>query len=325
MKAAIIVSSEAKLQYYQQNLPGCQVFHSENGLTPEIIQQISDCELLSTTVYANLSAQTLEKFPNLKYIVTQSTGFDHIDLAYCKEHGITVCNIPSYGERSIAEFTMGLVFSLAKNIAEADKRTSELNFFSQDLRGFEILGKTIGIIGTGAIGKEVIKLSKAIGLNVLAFDKFPNKQFSNEIGFQYVSLNELLEKSDIVSLHVPYNSETHHLINQETLGKMKPSALLINTSRGAVADTEALIEALEQKKISGAGLDVLESEKILFAKGENYDQLSEQFARLKKFNVIYTPHMAAYSHESQKVALDIVVQNIKNCLENKPSNTVKLD
>jgi D-lactate dehydrogenase len=324
MKIAIIVSSESKLKYYQQKLPECLVIHSENNLTSEILEQTKDCELLSTTVYANLDAQTLSMFSNLKYIVTQSTGFDHINLAYCKEHGISVCNIPSYGERSIAEFTMGLILSLAKNINEADKRSDTLNFFSQDLRGFEILGKTIGIIGTGAIGKEVVKLSKAIGLNVLAYDKFPNEQFANESGFQYVALDELFEKSDVVSLHVPYNSETHHLINRESLEKMKPSALLINTSRGAVVETQDLIEALEQKKIAGAGLDVLESEKILFIKSEGYEKFSKQFEQLKKFNVIYTPHMAAYSNESQQTALEIVVQNIKNCMAGKPSNQVNL-
>lgn len=324
MKTAILTSSEAKKEFFLEQRPDALVFHHRSDFIDEILDQISDCEILSTSVYTTIDAGILAKLPKLQYIITQSTGFDHIDIATCTERGITVCNIPSYGERSIAEYTIGLIFTLARNIHIANERAKDLNFCSYDLKGFDLQNKTLGIIGTGAIGKEVVKLAKAVGMRIIASDTFPNESFAQEHGFSYVPLRKLLAQSDMVSLHVPYTPETHHMIDSKALSGMKNGAYLINTARGAVVDQDALIEALEAQKIAGAALDVLENEKILFSQGEGYVQVSKEFKKLKEYNVIYTPHMAAYSQEAQVIALKTVVKNIQSCAADTPINIVRI-
>lgn len=280
-----------------------------------------------------IDRETLDKFKNIKLIVTRTTGFDHIDLAECRKRGIQVSNIPSYGENTVAEHTFALILSLSRNVHKSYVRTQEDDFSIQGLCGFDLREKTIGVVGVGQIGKHVVKIAKGFGMNVIAYDNNQDKILSEVLNFKYTQdLNELLKKSDIVSLHLPYGESTHHIINKESFSQMKPGAILINTARGGLVDIDALYEALRSGKLSGAGLDVIEGEEIineekdLLFSSKNVDKLKSLFkskAIFKMDNVVFTPHNAFNSKEAIERILDTTVQNIESFAEGKPVNLVK--
>jgi D-lactate dehydrogenase len=267
----------------------------------------------------------------LKLVATRSTGFDHIDLEACKENKIIVSNVPSYGENTVAEHTFALILSLSRNIYKAYTRSLRYDFTIEGLKGFDLKDKTLGVIGAGRIGLHVIRIAKGFGMNVLAYDVNQNDLLAEVLGFEYVSLEELLSKSDVITLHVPYNKFTHHLINKDRVKLIKKGAILINTSRGAVVDTEALIEALNKGILAGAGLDVLEGEELIKEEKQLlYDQkklevlsnLVRGHILLSKENVVFTPHIAFYSQEALERILEITVQNILTFSSANPQNVV---
>ena len=199
------------------------------------------------------------------------------------------------------------------------------------LIGFDIKNKTLGVIGAGHIGLRVIRIAQGFGMNILVFDTKRDAFLSEVLGFKYVSMEELLKKSDIITLHVPYNKYTHHLINSENIRLIKKGSILINTSRGGVVETEALISALDKKILSGAGLDVLEGEKLIkeekqllhdMKKSEELRELARDHILLNKENVVFTPHIAFYSREALERILKTTAHNILAFLNNKPQNTV---
>jgi D-lactate dehydrogenase len=253
-------------------------------------------------------------------IATRSTGFDHIDLAAAKARGITVVNVPSYGENTVAEFAFALILALARRVIDADERVRETGTFSQtDLRGFDLAGKTLGVVGTGRIGAHLIRMAQGFDMKVIGFDAYPNTALAEKLGFPYVSLPELLAASDIVTLHVPYNQQTHHLINTETITHLKKGSYLINTARGAIVETEALIEALKSETLAGAALDVLEEETKL----QEGSALSEENNYLIAHpRVIVTPHVAFNTLEAVKRILDTTAENIKGFSAGSPINLV---
>jgi D-lactate dehydrogenase len=324
MNIVVCTPSQEDIEFFAEKLSGQNVRFFKKHLDEEILAEISDCEIFSGRIYSRVDEGILEKLPKLKFIVTHSTGFDHIDVAACTKRDIKVLNVPSYGERSIAEFVIGLMLSLVKNIHRADRGVQRMQFDSSDLDGMEIFGKTIGIVGTGKIGKEVAKISRALGMKVIAYDVYEDAEFAQQNGVLYVLLEELLKKSDIVSLHVPYLKETHHFMNAETFSMMKPGSFFINTARGAVVDTAALVDALRSAKLKGAALDVFEYEKVLFSQEERRDAVGHGFEELKKYNILYTPHMAAHSTEAQHKKLEIIVENISSCIDGEPANVVSL-
>lgn len=292
-----------------------------------------DAQALCPFVESHIGEAELARFPALKLIATRSTGFDHIDLAAAKARGIVVVNVPFYGENTVAEFAFALLLALSRRIIDADERVRETGVFSPTgLRGFDLAGKTIGVVGTGHIGAHLIRMAQGFGMKVIGFDAYPNADLSHVLNFSYVSLPELLAASDIITLHVPYNEQTHHLINRENIGMIKKGAYLINTARGAVVNTDAIVQALKDGVLAGAALDVLEEEGNLAEEAaflttkhpheEEMKMLLENHYLISHPRVIVTPHLAFNTTEAVERILDTTILNIKNFALGKPTNVV---
>ncbi len=262
-----------------------------------------EAEVISVFVSSQVTAEMIEKLPKLRLIACRSTGFNNIDLSAAAAHDVSVVTVPTYGEQTVAEYAFTLLLALVRQLPRAIDSFDEETTASQ-LTGWDLGGSTMGIIGTGHIGRCAIQIAKGFGMRVLAYDPFPNEQAAKELGFAYVDLESLLEQSDAVSLHAPYTPTTHHLINADRLALMKRSAVLVNTARGELVDTEALTQALSQKQIAGAALDVIEGEQLihlddemaLLRSGNLQPELLEHSVEImalhKMPNVILTPHNA---------------------------------
>ncbi len=313
---------------------GIELVFSKEKLDKDNLPQERDFDIISVFVGSIIDKDVINAFPNLKLITTRSTGFDHIDLKTAKEKNIAVTYVPGYGDNTVAEFAFGLILTLSRKIYEAYNRLRETGSFSSEgLRGFDLAGKTIGIVGTGRIGRHMIKIANGFGMNVLACDAFPKEELCRQLGFKYVSLDELLANSDIISLHVPYLPSTHHLINTNNVSKIKPGAIIINTARGAVLETDALISGLNNGIIAGAGLDVLEEEGFLGdeksfvlndrEEGHNLKTIIQNHVLIDMPNVIITPHNAFNTQEALQRILDTDIENIRSFIEkNRPAYPV---
>jgi D-lactate dehydrogenase len=331
MRIAFFEVDDWEEKYLENKLKGHFLRFSKEALNSENAQQIKDFDAVSVFVYSKVDGQTIQEIPELKLIATRSAGFDHIDIEACKKKGVTVCNVPSYGENTVAEHTFALILSLSRNICKACIRRFEHDFSIEGLEGFDLKGKTIGVIGTGQIGLHVIRIAKGFGMNVVAYDVRQNRLLSEVLGFEYVSLEDLLARSDVITLHVPYIKATHHLMNKDTFKLVKKGAILINTSRGAIVDTEALIEALDEKTLAGAGLDVVEGEELikeekqLLHEPKNLEVLTSfvsDHVLLDKDNVVFTPHIGFYSQEALERILETTVQNIAAFISGTHQNVV---
>lgn len=298
------------------------------------IKDLREVQVLSVFVNSRIDKKHLAILPNLKCIATRSTGFDHIALDAAKERDVVVCNVPTYGENTVAEHTFALILSLSRNLRKAYLRTVQNNFSIDGLMGFDLKGKTLGVVGTGHIGLHVIRMALGFGMKVIAYDVKQQNFLSEILNFEYVSFDELLKRSDIISLHAPYLPSTRHLINKKNIGLIKKGAVLVNTARGGLIETDALVEALDKKILNGVGLDVLEEEeyvleeKRLLEGAETEDHWRRLQTTLKNHvllhreNVIYTPHMAFYSCEAVQRILDTTMDNIQAFIEGKPANRV---
>jgi len=331
MRIAFFEVDDWEEKYLENKLKGYFLRFSKEALNSENAQKIKDFDAVSVFVYSKVDGQTIQEIPGLKLVVTRSTGFDHIDIEACKKKGITVCNVPSYGENTVAEHTFALILSLSRNICKACIRRFEHDASIEGLEGFDLKGKTMGVIGTGQIGLHVIRIAKGFGMNVVAYDVRQNRLLSEVLGFEYVSLEDLLARSNVITLHVPYIKATHHLMNKDTFKLVKKGAILINTSRGAIVDTEALIEALDNKILAGAGLDVVEGEELikdekqLLHEPKNLEVLTSfvrEHVLLDKENVVFTPHIAFYSKEALERILETTVENIAAFVSGNPQNVV---
>ena len=296
------------------------------------IAKLADAEIISPFIYTKLTAERLAKLPKLKLITTRSTGFDHIDVAECTKRGITVSNVPFYGENTVAEHTFALILALSRKVHEAFVRVRAGNFSLDGLRGFDLKDKTIGVVGAGHIGLHVIRIARGFGMNVLAFDVHRDNFLAEVLGFTYADMHTLLESSDIITLHAPYNKLTHHLINRDNIREIKRGAILINTARGGLVDTEALLTALENKILAGAGLDVLEGEETIYEESallgdalnpERLRRATQNHVILKHPNVVFTPHNAFNSQEALERILDTTASNITSFIAGVPRNVVK--
>jgi D-lactate dehydrogenase len=287
---------------------------SESNVNPQ-------AEVISVFVSSQVTREILEKIPNLKLIACRSTGFNNIDMAYASEHNITVANVPSYGESTVAEYAFTLILSLLRQIpAVLEAENEQLD--QQSLMGNDLCGKTLGVIGTGRIGQHSIKIGNGFLMNVVGYDAFPKNELQESLSFRYKSLDEVLSESDIVTIHAPYLPATHHLINAEKLGMMKQGAVLVNTARGEIVDTGALIEALNSGHLGGAALDVIEGEALLndveeVALLRSQDirpellRHSVEISLMKKMpNVIISPHNAFNTIEAIERINNTCVQNI---------------
>ena len=255
-----------------------------------LIETCKNSEVISTFIYSKFTKEVIAKLPKLKLLCTRSVGFNHIDVAACKEKGIIVCNVPDYGSHVIAEHVFAMLLSKIRHIAEADKHVQSGKFDYHGFRGMALRGDTIGIVGTGKIGERVARIAHGFGMRILAFDSYRKKELEKEQGVNYVSLEELFEQSDIITLHVPATEETYHMINDVALHRMKKDVVLINTARGDLIDTTALLAALKGGKVQYALLDVLEHEK-------NFEE-NEELIKLP--NVVTTPHIAFYVDDSMR-------------------------
>ena len=302
-------------------------------LTKEQLPDTRDQEIICVFVDSQMDATVIEAFPSLKYIVTRSTGYDHIDLAACKKRTIVVTSVPSYGENTVAEQAFALLLAISRKLYRAVDQIRETGSFKfDDLQGFDLKDKTIGVVGTGRIGRHSIRIAQGFGMKVVAYDPQPNAQLEQEYKITYLPFEELLRVSDVITIHVPYLPQTHHLFNEAAFGKMKKGAVLINTARGQVVDTQALVMALSSGGLGGAGLDVLEEEGvvkdelgfIVHGNAGEHD-LKTILANHVLFdmpNVVITPHNAFNTREALTRILDTTIEDIASCVKGKPVNIV---
>jgi D-lactate dehydrogenase len=234
-----------------------------SSLSSSNVQDYADTEVLSTFIYSELDRSVLEQLPHLRLIATRSTGVDHIDLDYCEQHNVAVCNVPTYGDNTVAEHVFALLLMLSHKMEQAVDRTRKGDFSPRGLQGFDLQGKTFGVIGTGNIGRQAIRIARGFGMEVVAYDVEPDPTVASQLDFTYVEMGELLRRSDVISLHVPSTPQTRHLLSHEQFEQMKECAVIINTSRGDVIDSQALIRGLAEGKVCGAGLDVLSEEPVI--------------------------------------------------------------
>jgi D-lactate dehydrogenase len=304
---------------------------STEPLTEQTLAAVQDLEIVSVFIYSALQQAALDRLPKLKFIATRSTGFDHIDLGCCRERGILVSNVPSYGENTVAEHTFALILALSRNIHKAFVHTLAKEIPFQELRGFDLAGKTLGVVGAGRIGLHAIKIARGFGMQVVTYDVRQEPLLAEVLNFRYVPLEELLQVSDIISLHCPYTPRTHHLINLKNIGYIKRGALLINTARGGLIDPAALTQALDEGIVAGAGLDVLEGEELLkderqiLAQPLAQDKLRTlllNHSLLNRDNVVITPHIAFNSLEAVRRILTTTVDNVQAFLHGQPQNLV---
>ncbi len=316
----------------QKEFPGHELFFSPLPLHEYFGEDVS-FDAISVFVNSKLDKATLLRFPKLKFISARCTGYDHIDLEACKERGIAVSYVPGYGDNTVAEFAFGLILNLTRKIYDAIDAVKEKDSFDfKGFRGTDLKGKTLGVIGTGRIGKEAVRIAKGFGMNVLAFDIHPDMKFAAEAGISYAPFEELLKQSDIISLHAPLTAETRHIINMQNADLIKRGAYLVNTARGPLVETDALVYALQRGILKGAALDVLEEEgdmrdEMAFLKKEKVAEgelktVMENHILMRMPNVLVTPHNAFNSQEALERILATTIRNVKGFLGGNLENTV---
>lgn len=273
----------------------------DNALTEQTAILASGYEAISCFVTDNLSAPVLNILAKngTRLIALRSAGFNHVDIPAAKKLGLTVVRVPAYSPYAVAEFAVGLILTLNRKIHRAYNLIREQNFLLTNLLGFDVHGKTVGIVGTGKIGSVFAKIMHGFGCKLIAVDPYPNEA-CQKLGVNYVTLTELCQQADIISLHCPLNNETRHIINEQVIAQMKPGVMLINTGRGALIDTKAVVNALKKRIIGYLGMDVYEEEENLFFQDLSDVIIQDDvFARLQTFpNVIITGHQAFFTKEA---------------------------
>lgn len=332
MKIACFEIDALEKKYLTKAFKGHEAVYFEHPIRVDELESVQDSEALVLFIYSRIDESVLEKLPKLKYITTMSTGYDHIDLEACKKRNIQVSNVPAYGEVTVAEHTFALILAVSRRIVESYTRVKDGYFSPEGLTGFDLHGKTLGVVGVGAIGCNVIRIAKGFGMNVIGYKRSPDPELEKEYGFKIHDLETVLQQSDIISLHLPYSQETHHLIDDEKFYMMKKGAVIINTARGAIIDTKAMLAALDRGDLGGAGLDVCEGEPVLheerqlLSKEFNNEELMyvmEEHMLLHNPNVVITPHNAFNSHEALEIILATTAENIKSYGEGNTKNLVE--
>lgn len=333
MEISFFEVNEYEKNYISNALKNHKLKFFSEPLDVPNVSKAKNSDIVCVFIGSKLSSEVLNKLPKLKLVVTRSTGYDHIDIVNCKKREILVANVPSYGPHTVAEHTFALMLSLARKIPQIVQKTRHEDFSLQDIEGFELHGKTLGVIGTGNIGQEVIKRANAFGMHVLGYANHQDVKLERALKFKFTSFNELLKNSDIITLHVPLTKETLHMINAKSISLMKKHVYIINTSRGPIIDTKALISALKSKKIAGVALDVLEGEAEMKNEKVRTKHLQmtrtqesiyrENHALLKDHNVLITPHCAFYTREAIDRILNTTIENMNSYFKSKPINLVK--
>lgn len=326
MEAAFYDLEEAQIptvQEFAKRLNLTLAYCGADHFSAKTWERARNCHILSTFMSSEISKDLLAQMPSLQLIATRSTGFDHIDLEFTAGREIAVANVPSYGENTVAEYAFALLLSLSRKIVQTALRSQTGNFSQQALRGADLNGKTVGVIGTGRIGRNFIRMAAAgFGMRVLAYDAYPTMSLRDEYGVQYVELDRLLSESDVISIHCPSLPSTNHLINRSNLHLLRPGVLLINTARGSVVEMEALIEGMRANIFGGLALDTFEGEDVWIQRSAILDGTflprTEDFqsAVLASFlqqypNVILTPHNAFNSQGAVDRILETSLKNIE--------------
>ena len=332
MKTVCFETKDWERSYLEKHLAGFALTFPEPGVTlADVAKEHSDAVCLSPFISPRLDAAGLALFPGLKVIATRSTGYDHIDLKYCKGQGIVVCNVPVYGENTVAEHTFALILMLSRKVHQSYVQVQAGHVERAALTGFDLQGKTLGVIGAGHIGLHVIRIGRGFGMRVLACDTRRDTFLPDLMGFSYATLEQVLRESDIVSLHCALRPETQHLLGAEQFAMMKKGALVINTARGGLVDTDALVKALESGHLGGAGLDVVEGEELiqeerelLLNEGDVHKLRGVVRNRIlfARDDVVYTPHNAFNSQEALYRILDTTVANLESFRSGAASNRV---
>ncbi|MBI2984061.1 MAG: hydroxyacid dehydrogenase [Candidatus Kerfeldbacteria bacterium] len=329
MRLAAVELEQWEIDYLRRVFPNGQFSTKHLDEAGDIGQP----DVLAIFIYSPITKDVLDRYPALRLIATMSTGYDHIDLAACHSHGITVCNVPSYGENTVAEHALALLLALSRKIIPSVVRTQHGDFRLDDLRGVDLAGKTMGVVGAGRIGQRLIKMGRGLEMSVIAYDPRPNQEQARRLEFQYVPLDDLLRRSDVVSLHAPATPDNQHLLNEARLRLMKPTAWLINTARGQLIDTQALLKVLGEGHLAGVGLDVLEEECTIKEERELLSKVFQTKCDLKTVladhlllnhpKVIITPHNAFNSGEALQRILDTTIKNIEAFEHGQPVNIVQ--
>lgn len=310
------------------------------GVQAEVITDVLDVKKLNpaTTVLgvfvdSKVNKAVLDKLPNLQLILVFSTGYDHIDMAEAKRRKIAVCTVPSYGDYTVAQHALTLMLALSRKLFASVKRVKEGCYDYHDLRGFDLQGKTIGVIGTGKIGLQLIKMLAGFEVNIVAYDPFPKRNLARMYDFSYVTLDKLLKVSDIITVHTPLTKSTTHLLNKKTIQKTKRGVYIINTSRGGVIDGAALLAGLQSGQVAGAGLDVLENEEIMHDPVLLFGEQPQCVIKTSLVNtvlvdhpnVIVTPHNAFNTTEAIHRIIDTSLANLAAWRAGRPQNQISLD
>ncbi len=317
----------------RERFTGHELRFSNDKISGTELPPQTDFDAISVFVNSEITAGLLARFPNLKYIATRSTGYDHIDIAACNARGIKVGFVPGYGDNTVAEFAFGLMLNLTRKMYRAIDQVKESDSFSlTGLRGIDIKGKTLGVLGTGRIGKEAITIANGFGMKVVAYDPYPNPEAAKALGFSYAPIEEVLGNADIVTIHCPLTAETRHLINKDTIRFMKRGSYLINTARGGIVETAALVAALMDGTLAGAGLDVLEEEgdvhdemKLMGAKELHEEKLRvllQNHSLIHMANVLITPHTAFNTQEALERILNTAIESMAAFIAGSPTNLI---
>lgn len=346
MASVYLVEAESSEQaFFVRAFPGRDI-----AFVDALDEVGGDAEAISVFLSAKVDRAFLAAHPGLKFVCTRSNSTDHLDLAALREHGVAVSNVGSYSENSVAEHTFALILSLSRRLREVMAAAKSPKRFSyEETRGFDLCGRTIGIIGMGHIGQRVATLAHAFQMKVVAYDVETPEEVARTLQFEFVSLDELLAQSDIISLHATLSRRTYHILNRHAFARCKPGALVINTARGALIDTAALREALDSGAVGGAGLDVLQDERVLrdtashiitddiirhlrsdavaaeARDAERVRELEELMladAVLQRKNVVFTPHVAFNSIEAVARRNQCTVENIAAYFAGHPINQI---
>jgi D-lactate dehydrogenase len=270
----------------------------------------------------HLNREVLERLAGsgIRLVALRCAGFNNVDLEAAKELGIAITRVPSYSPHAVAEHTIALILALNRKIHRAYNRVREMNFSLSGLVGFDLFGKTAGVLGTGKIGRIVAEILRGFGMRVLAFDTYPNQEWATQNGIEYLEPRTLARESDLITLHLPLTPQTDHIVNRDTLALTKPGFMLINVSRGGLIHTRALIEALKSGHIGGVALDVYEEEEGIFFEDLSGEVLrDDELARLLTFpNVLVTAHQAFLTHEALSEIARITVENVLRFVGKQP-------
>ncbi len=315
MKVAIYSTKKYERVYLEKANRGKHDFlFLEESLSPATAELASGCAAVCIFTNDNAGTESLKNLAKLgiKAIATRAAGYDNIDLHEAEDLNIQITNVPEYSPYAIAEHTIAMILAMNRKIVQADQQVKKYNFALDDLIGFDLHGKTVGIVGLGKIGSIVAKILHGFGCKLLGYDVTVNKQLTSAYGLEYVSLGKLCKQADIITLHTPLNDNTHHLINKANLQLMKKGVMIVNTGRGGLLNTADALDALKEGKIGYLGLDVYEKEKGLFFYDHSNDKPQDDlFAQLLSYkNVLITGHQAFLTENALGNIADTTVYNL---------------